>query len=141
MHPFTHTTIIGTFFDALADPGGDQTREISARKGATTRQDAIISALSGEVPLEQIPEFAANLRELLTSFVRLIVLDLSRITLFSPNAASVLVNFVSFVEGGGKRLVLFHPSKTVQTVLYTLNLAHLFEIQHSEEELLLDLPD
>ncbi len=140
MRAFTHKTITGTFFDVLAPAGEGDTRGISARKGATTRQDAIISALSGTVNLEQLPDFAANLRELLTSSVRLIVLDLSGITLFSPNAASVLVNFVSFVEGGGKRLVLFRPSKTVQAMLDALRLEHLFEIQHTEDELILALP-
>ncbi|SBV90448.1 hypothetical protein KL86DPRO_10027 [uncultured delta proteobacterium] len=141
MRPFTHKNSIGTFFDVLTDPSGSGTPDIAARRGATARQDAIISVLSGDVNLDQLPEFAASLRELLTSSVQLIVLDLSRVTVFSPNAASVLVNFVSFVEGGGKRLVLFRPSRTVRTVLDTLHLTHLFEIQQTEDELLLDLPD
>lgn len=141
MRPFTHNTLIGTFFDVLSAPGGSDTGEISARKGATARQDAILSVISGKVGLEQLPEFAASLRELLTGSVRVIVLDLSCVTVFSPNAVSVLVNFMSFVEGGGKRLVLFRPARTVQTALETLRLTHLFEIQHSENELLLDIPD
>lgn len=141
MRPFTHKDIIGTFFDTLATPGGCDTGEFSARRGATTRQDAIVSVLSGDVNLEQLPEFAASLQQLLTSAVRVIVLDLSCITIFSPNAASVLVNFLNFVEGGGKRLVVYRPAWAVRTMLNALHVTHLFEIQQTEDELLLDLPD
>ena len=141
MRSFARTNSIGDFFEVLAAPAGGDTREVTVRKGGTLRQDAVVSVLSGDLSLDRLPEFAASLRELLTSTVRLIVLDLSRVTVFSPNAASVLVNFVSFVEGGGKRLVLFRPNRAVRALLDTLHLTHLFEIRQTENELLLDLPD
>ncbi|MCC8193756.1 MAG: STAS domain-containing protein [Deltaproteobacteria bacterium] len=141
MKPFTHKNRIGDIFETLTLPPVKDGRELVTRKGATQRQDAVISVLSGRLSLEQIPEFATSLRELLTSTVQLIILDLSRINEFCPNAASVLVNFVSFVEGGGKRLVLFRPSRCVLEALDALHLSHLFDIQQTEDELLLDLPD
>ncbi len=142
MKPFAHKNFLNDFFEVLRSPAHpEDPPKMTARSGGTARQDAVISILSGELTLESMPEFASSLRELLTGTVRLIVLDLSEITVFSPNAASVLVNFVSFVEGGGKRLILFRPSQAVRGALASLHLAHLFEIQFTEEELLLALPD
>ncbi len=140
MQPFTHKNSVGDFFDALS-ASHSRTPGASAVKGATARQDAVISVLSGDLSLEHLPEFAVSLRDLLTNNVLLIVLDLSRIIVFSPNAVSVLVNFVSFVEGGGKRLMLFRPSRSVRDTLESLHLTHLFEIKETEDELLLELPD
>lgn len=142
MKPFVYKNFCNDFFEVLHTPiPPGKPPGITTRCGATARQDAAISVLSGDLTLEYLPEFASSLRGLLTGTVRLIVLDLSRITVFCPNAASVLVNFVSFVEGGGKRLVLFRPSHSVRALLDSLHLTHLFEIHLSEEELLLALPD
>jgi len=141
MKPFTHKTRIGNIFDVLASPVEDDGQGFTVRRGSNRVQDTILSVLSGDLSLEQIPKLAASLRELLTSSVQVILLDLSHVNTFCPNAASVLVNFVSFVEGGGKRLVLFRPSESVQSTLSSLHLKHLFEIQQSEDELLLTLPD
>lgn len=141
MKPFTHKTVIGTFFDVLAAQPAGLSREVTVSQGATTRQDAVLCVLSGDLTLERLPAFAAALRKLLTSTVHVIALDLSRIHIFCPNAVSVLVNFVSFVEGGGKRLILFRPSTRVRETLDSLNIAHLFEILHTEDDLLLVIPD
>lgn len=141
MKPFVYKNITGTFFDALTVPDSANTQGMEAARGATTRQDAVICALSGELALATLPEFAASLRKLLTSTVQVIVLDLSRVRLFCPNAVSVLVNFVSFAEGGGKRLVVFRPSRCVKEALHSLGLEHLFEIRETEEDLLLVIPD
>lgn len=142
MPSFTRKHFFGTFFSvlqsAIPDPPAGT---VASYSGGTTGKDAVISILSGDLDLERLPEFAGSLRDLLTGSVRLIVLDLSRIRVFCPNAASVLVNFVSFVEGGGKRLVLYQPGPAVRASLESLNLIHLFEIQQTEEELLLSLPD
>ena len=142
MQSFTHKKFFGTFFDVLrsAIPEPPEGTVVSF-SGSTARKDAVVSIITGDLDLERLPEFAGSLRDLLTSTVRLIVLDLSHVRTFCPNAASVLVNFVSFVEGGGKRLVLFRPGQAVRTSIESLNLMHLFEIQQTEEELLLSLPD
>ena len=125
----------------LAAPYKKSGETFSVQTKATGRQDMTVSVLAGKLSLEQIPEFATSLRQLLTGTVQVIVLDASRVSEFSPNAASVLINFVSFVEGGGKRLILFRPSQCVQAVLNALHLAHLFTIQLTEDELLLEIPD
>ncbi len=142
MEPFAHKNFVNDFFTVLRTEGLDAREDgVTVVKGCTARQDAVASVLSGNLTLQHLPEFAASLRDLLTGTVRLIVLDLSRIREFSPNAASVLVNFVSFVEGGGKRLILFRPSPVVLELLHSLHLTYLFELQQTEEELLLSLPD
>ena len=141
MKPFTHKNVIGSFFDALTPQPSDVPHGIAVAQGSTSRHDTVLCLLAGELNLERLPELATSLRKLLTSAVHTIVLDLSDVSLFSPNAASVLVNFVSFVEGGGKRLVLFRPSSAVRDVLDSHNLAHLFEMYQTEEDLLLLIPD
>lgn len=141
MKPFIYKNVIGSFFDALTPQPSDIPHGIAVAEGATTRNDTVLCVLAGELNLERLPELATSLRQLLTSAVRTIVLDLSRVSFFCPNAASVLVNFVSFVEGGGKRLVLFRPSSAVRDVFETHNLTHLFEIHQTEEDLLLLIPD
>jgi len=141
MKPFTHKNVIGSFFDALSPQASAASHGVAVAQGATSRHDTVLCVLAGELNLERLPEFATSLRNLLTSAVHTIVLDLSRVYVFSPNAASVLVNFVSFVEGGGKRLVLFRPSRIVRDALAAHNLTHLFETQQTEEDLLLLIPD
>jgi len=142
MKSFAHKKLLNNFFEVLRSPVHPEgIQKMTARSGGTTRQDAMVSVIAGELTLESLPEFATSLNRVLSGTVKLIVLDLSGVTVLCPNAVSVLVNFVSFVEGGGKRLILFRPSQTVQTVLASLHLTHLFETQHSEEELLLALPD
>ena len=142
MKPFAQTSLIGDFFDALhANRPENDPDDVVAVTGGTRQQNAVVSVIFGDLNLEHLPHFAASLRELLTSTVRLIVLDFSHVQVFCPNAASVLVNFMSFVEGGGKRLILFQPNECVHSALSSLNLLHLFEILHSEEDLLLELPD
>lgn len=142
MQSFIHKKLFGTFFDVLRHAFPDlPAGTVTSLSGGTARNDAVAAAIAGDLDLERLPDFAATLRDLLTGTVHLIVLDLSRVRVFCPNAVSVLVNFVSFVEGGGKRLVLFRPGQAVRTTLESLNLTHLFEIQQTEEELLLSLPD
>lgn len=142
MQSFIHKKFFGTFFDVLHSAFPDlPVGTVTSLSGSTARNDAVAAAIAGDLDLERLPDFAATLRDLLTGTVHLIVLDLSRVRVFCPNAASVLVNFVSFVEGGGKRLVLFRPGQAVRTTIESLNLTHLFEIQQTEEELLLSLPD
>lgn len=142
MKPFTHKTVIGEFLDVLTEKHTiGLSWKLEATLKATARQDAILCIFAGDLDLEQLPEFAASLRKLLTHAVQLIVLDLSRVRIFSANAASVLVNFVSFVEGGGKRLVLFRPSPGVRSALDALRLMHLFEVQRTGDDLLLNIPD
>ena len=142
MQSYTSSAFFGTFFNVLqATLPAPAAGTVAAYSGCTARNDAVVCCLSGDLDIERLPEFAASLRELLTGAVKLIVLDLSRVRMFCPNAASVLVNFVSFVEGGGKRLVLYRPGPAVRASLESLNLTHLFEIQQTEEELLLSLPD
>ena len=141
MKPFVHKKRIGNFFDVLAAPTGNDAQVFSVQKGATGRQDAVVSVLSGDLGLEQMPAFAASLCELLTSTVQIIVLDLSRINSFCPNAASVLVNFVSFAEGGKKQLILYQPSHCVRSMFDSLHLKSLFTIRETEDDLLLNLPD
>lgn len=141
MKPFVHKNVIGSFFDALTPQSRDVPHGIAVAQGATPRKDTVLCVLAGELSLDRLPELATSLRKLLTSAVQTIVLDLSRVSLFSPNAVSVLVNFVSFVEGGGKRLVLFRPSRAVRNALDTHNLTHLFDMQQTEEDLLLLISD
>lgn len=142
MDPFVHKSVVGNFFDIL------QSEEQRAKPGATAlllggtkRQEAFISIFSGDFTVETIPEFAAALDVLITTPVQLVVLDLSGVRIFSANAAGVLVNFLAGVEGRGKRLVLYRPSRAVQDTLAACNLTLLFEVQQTEDELLLDLPD
>jgi len=141
VQPFIHNNRVSDIFTMLATPHKNSREAFSVQTKTTGRQDMIVSVLAGKLSLEQIPEFAASLRKLLTGAVQVIVLDVSRVDEFSPNAASVLINFVSFVEGGDKRLILFRPSRCVQTVLNALHLTHLFTIQRTEDELLLEIPD
>ncbi|CAK7064786.1 MAG: hypothetical protein DELT_01598 [Desulfovibrio sp.] len=142
MKPFVHKSFIGNFFDVLQSneeqPGQ---RGASYRLGGTKKREAVISIFAGDFDLDALPEFAGTLENLLTQVVQLVVVDLSRVRLFSANAATVLVNFLAGVEGRGKRLILYRPSPTVTETLISLNLTHLFEIQLTEDELLLDLPD
>ena len=142
MKPFTHRTFIGNFFDVLAPER--QGRPIEAPPfptGGTRKREAAISLLSGNLDMACLPELAVALDNLLVSLVKLVVLDLSQVTLLSPNAAGILVNYQAAVQGRNKRLVLFRPSSVVMDVLSDRNLLHLFDIQLTEEELLLDLPD
>ena len=141
MQPFTHKNRVNTIFEILAAPIAKTEENFSVQTGTTGRQDMIVSVLAGKLTLEHIPDIATSLRELLTSTVKVIVLDASRVDAFCPNAASVLVNFVSFVEGGGKRLILFRPSPCVQETLNALHLTHLFEIQQTCGDLILEIPD
>lgn len=145
MKPFIHKAYVGDFFAALQpDPPRSGTAAPGAAAfslGAIRNREAVISVISGGFDIPQIPALVASLDSLQTAIVKLIVLDLSRVTHFGPNATGVLVNFAGSAEGRGKRLVLFRPSPAVMESLTARGLAHLFEIQHSENELLLDLPD
>lgn len=141
MKPFTHKTFVGDFFDVLRAAAPAARPGITVSHGGTRDGEAVISAISGFFDIPQLPDLTASLDALLTARVKLIVLDLARVRFFSHNAAGVLVNFASSVEGRGKRLVLYRPSLTVQQTLGALALLHLFEIQQTEEELLLDLPE
>ena len=143
MKPFVHKSFIGDFFDVLQAGGGkaEPGKNAAFTFGGTKRQEAVISIVSGNFDIPEIPEFVSSLDKLPTGLVKLIVLDMSRVRWFSANAVGVLVNFAASVEGRGKRLILYRPSTTVIQSLHSLALTHLFEIQHTEEELLLDLPD
>ncbi|MDL2210205.1 STAS domain-containing protein [Desulfovibrio sp. OttesenSCG-928-O18] len=142
MKPFVHKSVVGNFFDIL------QSEEQRAKPGATSlllggtkRQEALISIFSGDFTVETLPEFAASLEGLLTTPVQLVVLDLSLVRVFSANAVGVLVNFLAGVEGRGKRLILYRPSEAVRETLASCDLTLLFEVQQTEDELLLALPD
>lgn len=142
MKPFVHKTFIGNFFDVLHGAEKNSVAEGSPfLLGGTKRRGAVIAILSGDLTLDRLPELASSLHALQTSLVKLIVLDMSRVTDLSPNAAGGLVNYLAGVEGRGKRLILFRPSPAVLDCLAGLDLTHLFQIQRTEEELLLDLPD
>lgn len=142
MKPFVHKSFIGNFFDVLQS-NEEQVgqRGASYRLGGTKKREAAISIFAGDFDLDSLPEFAATLENLVTQVVQLVVVDLSRVTFFNANAATVLVNFLADVEGRNKRLVIYRPSESVLEMLTSLNLLHLFEIQQTEDELLLDLPD
>lgn len=145
MKPFIQNAFVGDFFTALRpDPersGAAASGGAGFSFGAIRNKEAVVSVMSGEFGIPQLPDLAASLDALLTAAVKLIVLDLSQVTDFSPNTAGMLVNFAGSVEGRGKRLILFRPGQAVMDALSARNLTHLFDIRHSEDELLLALPD
>lgn len=141
MKPFVHKSFIGSFFDVLQSEDQVGQRGVSYRLGGTKKREAVISIFAGDFDLDALPEFAETLENMITQVVQLVVVDLSRVKLFCPNAVAVLVNFLADVEGRGKRLVLYRPSETVREQLTSLGLMPLFEIQSTEDELLLSLPD
>ena len=142
MKPFEYTNFIGDFFDVLhKEDCQDEKGEISFLVGGTKRREAIISILSGNFDIAHVPALALSVNELVTSTVRLVVLDLSRVRVFCPNAVAVLVNLMDDVEGRGKRFILYRPSQIVRHAIETLGLSHLFDMLLTEEELLLALPD
>jgi anti-anti-sigma factor len=109
--------------------------------GRTRKQEAALMICCGDFGIAQTPRLAVSLDSLLTGAVRLVVLDFSKTRVFSANAAAVLANFMAGVRGRGRECVIFKPSHVVRTMLQALDLDHLFTIQETEEELLLDLPD
>lgn len=142
MKPFVHKSFIGNFFDVLqSNEEHAGQRGASYRLGGTKKREAVISIFAGDFDLDALPEFASTLENLLTQVVQLVVVDLSRVKLFSANALAVLVNFLADSEGRGKRLIIYRPSASVLEMLTSRDLLHLFEIQQTEDELLLDLPD
>ena len=143
MKPFIHRSFVGDFFDALHTDirPSEQGQSATFTFGGTRQHEAVVSIISGNFGIPEISVFVSSLDKLLTGIVKLIVLDMSRVSGFSTNATGVLVNFAVSVAGHGKRLVLYRPAPSVMQSLDSLALTHLFEIQQAEEELLLDLPD
>ena len=144
MHAFEHPSFVGDFFavlrssEEMAMPPEGSCLFLS---GSTRKQEASLMICCGDFGIAQASQFSVSLDSLLTSAVRLIVLDFSKTSTFSANAAAVLVNFMAGAQGRGKECILFKPSQIVRTMLRSLDLGHLFAIQETEEELLLLLPD
>lgn len=141
MNPFAHKTFIGDFFDVLNSTDEEHQTDALFPSGCTKRREAVISILSGDFGIKNLPDLTVSLDALLTSLVRLIVLDLSQVTELCPNAVGTLINYQASVEGRGKRLILFRPSSAAAKTLAELNIAHMFEIRQTEQDLLLALPD
>ena len=144
MEPFTHSSFIGDFLDVLSmksplTPHDDGV--CVSHFGATTNQEAVLSRYFGDLTLDQTPDFAASLDSLLSAAVRLVVLDFSALSSICPNGVAALVNFTAGVQGRGKKLILFRPGPALTQALDTLGLMYLFSVLHTEEELLLALPD
>lgn len=108
--------------------------------GATSRQEAVLSRYFGDLTLPHAADFKSSLASLISTPVRLVVLDLSAIKTFCANAAGHLVNFAANTQGR-IHLVLFRPSPPVSSLLAQLHLDHIFTIIETEEELVLALPD
>ncbi len=144
MEPFTHKSFIGDFLDVLSlgTPLAPHEDGVCvAHFGATVNQEAVLSRYFGDLTLDQTPDFVFSLNSLLSESIRLVVLDFSSLRIICPNAVAALVNFAAEVQGRGKRLILYRPGTALDHELETLGLAYLFSALHTEEELLLALPD
>jgi anti-anti-sigma factor len=143
MQTFLYTTYVGDFFDVLhmKSPLPEHIADACvAQFGSTARQEAVLSRYFGDLALAHAAAFAASLSSLISTPVKMVVLDLSELTSFCPNAAGHLVNFAANTRGRVS-LVLFRPSGAVTRLLQQLGLEYIFRVIDTEDDLILALPD
>lgn len=89
---------------------------------------AVVLKPHGDLDLTELPAFAARVDALVADGVRVLVVDLSEVTLLPSTAAGFLTQAARRLKGAGGKVVLAGAGRRVRGTLATMGVLQLFPV-------------